>query len=255
MGKASRRKRERRETRSGIHEQQADIEILRAFAESKSPQRPTIAAVQSGVIYRFLDMPEYADLFVQGKIRISTFNLCRKCEDPQRGDKDEGSLTYHSGFISGDADDPAVRTVAARTGILLGPGVNITMSNNTTYIRIPDALVLCATERFSPEHMREGFGKHCVEIFDPQGLFQSLTNALRMRFSVAQAAFGRVAYIGRKLHGFDPMVAPVEFRKPVDGYAEQQEVRMVWHVDPRHFPLVAEFVDVPDAAKYCRRIA
>src|SRR4051812_31281980 len=88
-------------------------------------------------VYRFFQEEQHADALVDGLVWLSTLEECRRYEDPARGDRDEGTLTYNTGTITADGDDPTLQLVSQRCGIHIGPGcTNITISNNTSFRKI-----------------------------------------------------------------------------------------------------------------------
>src|SRR5262245_17869461 len=48
-----------------------------------------------GYVYRFLDKAEHAEKFIDGRIRITTLEHCRKTEDAMRQDSAEGTAQLH----------------------------------------------------------------------------------------------------------------------------------------------------------------
>ena len=164
-----------------------------------------------------------------GRIWISTLESCRKAEEPDRGDPGEGTLTYHSGVITGHGTDPRLQATAQRLRVSIGQEAeDITFEDCTSEISIPDAFVLCLTERFEPDAM-EGIGKFAVEITDPRTFFRRVTAELRQQRPIRNWSYRAVTYTSRTYRELEPAPrAGVSFIKPPDPYAKQQEVRGVW---------------------------
>lgn len=248
MGRASRKKRERQVPAVNTSAQSNSV-IINATREQD------LQSISVPVVYRFFSEPEHADALAAGHVWLSTLETCRAYEDPLQGDPHEATHEYNSGHVVGSSGDVAFEQIAARSGILIGPGCsNITISNNTLVKRLPDAFVLCTTEHFSPEKLSDTFGRYCVEISNPQALFHQLTNELSKRFRLREAAYGRVIYRHRKYVGHQEEPGPIGFVKPPDKYQDQREVRFLWTVD-NSLNLKPFLLEVPQAATLCRRIA
>lgn len=233
MGKASRRKRERRagQQRSALN----------------TPITPK-------KVYRFFDDPNHADALTEGKVWLSTLETCRAYEDPQQGDPDEATHVYNSGYAVGGSNDEAFKLIASRSGIMIGPGCsNITLNNNTYIEKLPDAYVLCTTEQFNPEKLSETFGKYCVEIEHPTEFFRIVTAALSKVLPIHQAACGPVAYRERKYTGLQNPPGTIGFVKPADKYQDQQEFRFLWLLNTVK-KLDPFLLEVTECARFCKRI-
>jgi hypothetical protein len=244
MGKASRRNKERR--LEGIPPSEKAAPQPRLFyLDSRIPS----------VLYRFFEEEKHANALVKGEVWISTLDVCRNYEQQGRGDSSEGELTYNSGYIRGDGDNPALRETARRSGIGLGEGVrNITISNNTHYQRLPDAWVLCATEDYQLEGIK-GIGRHCVRINNPVEFFRRLTAALHIACGIREAVLGRIRYSVRAYRSLEPEPGPIGFVKPPDTYAHQKEVRMFWTPRNHQERLEPTLLKAQAIAKLCTRIA
>lgn len=182
-------------------------------------------------IYRFFGNELHAAEFIEGRIRISTLEACRGYEDPRRGDKGEATWEYNSGDVRGSSQDPAVRYVAERSGILLGEGSakgEIFLSNNTTYTKIPDAFVLCFTMNNSANFAAGTFGEHGVLLKNPPALFEKITKQISKEIPLKRVAMGRVEYRERFQYSLQSDPRHIAFVKTPDQYADQVEYRMLW---------------------------
>jgi hypothetical protein len=249
MGRASRMKRERRLTTVGD---------LRAVPKLLTQHGPSRRPVQDSPhkVYRFFKEPTHADALTSGTVWLSTLEACRAYEDPYQGDPDEAVQRYKSGHaVGGSDDDAAFKLIAERSGIFIGPGCsNNTVSNCSAVQRLPDAFVLCTTEKFNPESLSDTFGRHCVEIERPQEFFQLLTANLSKLHDVSAAAFGRVIYRERSYTGLQNPPGPIGFVKPPDKYKSQREVRFLW-TSLTGTPLAPFALYAPECAALCKRIA
>lgn len=256
MGKASRRKKIRRIVNSSH-----DIKSPSLESSSTAPAVLTQAdakkvepVVLPDVVYRFID-PQYADDFIRGKIQVSTLERCRQYEDPKQGDRDEGQhVRYLESINIGDGSDLATQKLTKEMGLSIHPkSKNIRLLNMVRVSRLPDCFVLCTTLRYAPETFSENFGKACVEIRDPLTVFHLISKVLYNRHPLRRRSIGKVTYADRRFRaGESP--GSIGFVKPRDPYSDQEEFRMLW-IPETEYPIVPEILEVPEIAKYCRRIA
>lgn len=242
MGRKSRKKLERRELKKfGLSEKSSrNLILLDDYKQS---------------VYRFFQEECHADALAGGDIWLSTLETCRSYENPQQGDPEEAQETYNSGYAVGGSSDSAFVEVARRSGIRIGPGCsNITISNNTRRSAIPDAYVLCATTKYSPDKLGDTFGRHCVEITNPRLFFIAATEALEEFVQIREAAAGRVIYKDRYYTGLENPPGPIGFVKPPDVYAVQNEFRLLW-IPVEANSLNPWLLSCPKARHFCRRIA
>jgi hypothetical protein len=222
-------------------------------AARRSGRTPT-ALFDGGPVYRFFDAPEYADALAAGRVWISTLDTCRRYEDPRQGDSGEAHESYISGAITAHGDNPTLQLMAARSGIYIPPTAkHISLGGNARTSRIPDAYVLCLTEKYDPNEFTDTFGKHCVEVFDVRAFFQAVTEELVRNHRVFRGETGKVLYAERRYAGLQSPPGRIGFVKPADPYAAQREFRMLWHVED--WQTIKPFLlDVPAVTAYCRRI-
>jgi len=250
MGRASKRKQERRPSNLGPAKPLLHSSGLAGGITPRSMPHLNLA-----VVYRFFNDSSHADALADGKVWLSTLETCRRYEDPKQGDPEEGSVTNNSGYAVGDSGDNNFDAIAARSGIHIGPGCsNITLSNNIAIHRLPDAIVLCTTELFDPDGLSETFGRYCVAISDPARLFAQITEQLQEVHNVAQAVYGRVIYRDRYYTGLEKPPGPIGFVKPPDKYQDQHEVRFLWTLSGQE-DLQPFLLEVPEATTLCRRVA
>jgi hypothetical protein len=203
--------------------------------------------------FRFFKSAEHADDFVRGRLMISTLGACRGYEKAGQGDKDEGTIAYSHGPIA--HGDPNFETVARRMGMgRLGEGTVIAF--NALERRVPDAFVLCCTRRYAPEKLSDTFGHHCVRINYPLFVFDLITEAIRKQHEIGSFFSGKIMYDDRHYRDAEPPPADhAALVKPRDGYADQEEERMVWLPKNPNQQLAPFEIEVPGMSDYCERIA
>ena len=206
-------------------------------------------------MYRFFLQKNHAEDLVKGNVFISTLGECRKHEDPMRGDRHEGELTYHMpGRMTGGSDDKDFVTMAARGGVGIGPGCkNMTVGNLTRGYRLPDAFVLCTTNIYQPKSLGENFGGYCVEISKPTEFFHKVTSALRSKFPCESGSFGDVTYKDQVYFGLDDPPGLIGFVKRPDIYAYQKEFRFLW-VPVSKNKIEPFLLECPEIIGMCRLI-
>jgi hypothetical protein len=206
-------------------------------------------------VYRFCSEEAHADTLCRGGVWISTLEACRGYEDPQRGDKGEGTISYNTGFIRADGSSDVLRLIGARAGIDISPACkDVTLSNNTRRKKLPDAYVVCSTLTFAPERLSESFGRYCVRIRSPRDFFAAVTERLTWYCKLRSAHLGGVVYQDRHFRGLEAAPGPVGFVKPSDQYRDQQEFRFLW-VPAGNGPLCQFSLSVPGVADFCDRVA
>lgn len=233
MGKASRRKKEYRKP--------TQLEAL-----SRIPQK----------IYRFFKEAHHAEALVSGEVWLSTLEACRIYENPYQGDQEEAIHTYNSGHATGGSNDATFKLIAKRSSIHIGPNCsNITISNCTSIEKIPDAFILCTTEKFNPEALSETFGSFCVEINRPHEFFRLITMHLSKSYRLQKATCGLVTYQERGFSGLQNPPGHLGFVKPPDQYKNQCEFRGLWiPTSDMHTHLEPFLLEVPECAALCQRI-
>jgi hypothetical protein len=172
-----------------------------------------------------------------------------------RGDPEEGHSIYNTGTAVGDSEDRDFVKIAARAGIMIGPGCsNVQISNNTNRSVIEDAFVFCTAMHFDPTSMAEEFGKYCVRINKVRRFFERTTRALRADQEIQQAAFGPVIYQSREFFGLQSPPGPIGFVKPPDRYESQREFRLLWTVRGSR-QIKPRLLEVPEISSLCERVA
>lgn len=206
-------------------------------------------------VYRFFKEKCHAEALCKGDVWISTLKTCREYEDPLQGDPDEAKHIYRSGYMVGGSEDADLVKVAARSGIMLGPGSsNITLKDNVSIIMISDAFVLCTTKEFNPEALSDTFGMYCVEISNPSKFMELLSFRLNEMHPLKCSLMGDVAYEDREYTGLEDPPGVLGFVKPFDKYSSQKEFRFIWEAkDP--IAIKPLLVSCSMIAGLCRQVA
>ncbi len=206
-------------------------------------------------IYRVLDNPEYAENFVKGRFRISTLQACRGYEG-KAGDAQEGHLYRRIEKIILDKSNPQGIEAARQAGFtvrndIIGSSIqNLTIANTSR-----DAYVLCLTEFHRPKDLEATFGNNWIRINAPiLHFFTFLTQEMRSRGNIKHALLGRVQYKGRAVMNDELVTVDPSLLKPVDGYSEQKEIRMVWYMNELHVPMEPFNIECPILAACCERM-
>jgi hypothetical protein len=207
-------------------------------------------------LYRRFDNADIADAFAKGDMRISTLGRCKKYEDAERGDREEGVHRYESGDASSDDSHSEFAIVARRMGFDLDPDIaGLSIRNCEMEWTLVDAWVLCLSERDGDADALRA--PYCVEILRPRRLFAAITDRLFFAAPhgpVRQACMGKVIYRRRSYAGVEDDPGPIGFVKPAIPYAKQREVRMLW-IPRDSADLDYQQITCAVARRFCRRIS
>jgi hypothetical protein len=250
MGKASRSKR----SRSFGSELGGDLRVV-LLRPGKGQGRPIPTALSRRLdakshIYRFVDQPSYASDLLAGDLWITTLAACRSAEGSERRDEAEGELSHQVNYVS--SEQPGGKEAIEQSGIFnLAPGArNVVISGGGMLIGTMDAFVLCFTELYAPERMEGTFGGWCVQLDNPLETFKAITLELSRHYSVTRSLIGHTQYTGRVVSDYQRAQTHRALLKPPDGYVHQREIRMIWEVDPRHYPIKPFKLQVPEAVRH-----
>lgn len=203
------------------------------------------------MLYRFVKKRRYAKTFVRGSVRIGTLEAYRKCEQVGRGDKGEGIQIYNSGVIRGDGTEKDIQVIAQRSGIYIDPTCKGVYINNNTRVVSSDAYVLCLTTKYMPADFAEEFGRHCIQISNPLGMFVEISRTLSKQIGGCFCYAGQVVYDKREYCHLEQPPGPIGFVKPQDLFEYQAEFRMLWHPKRRDTKVETLEVSVPAIGKFC----
>jgi len=133
-------------------------------------------------LYRFFSNEQYANDFINGKIRLSTLKSCTEIEIHKGGDDLEGKMKIHIDNhvfqVSSDTDKKLLQnaTVVIRKSSPESK-MQIRMVNCTTNYKI-DANVLCFTKEPS-EYILKTFGQFGVQLNNPEIFLERVHKCLK----------------------------------------------------------------------------
>ncbi len=203
-------------------------------------------------LYRY-DSPEVCDRILNGSIRVSTLDYCRRAETPEARDEGEGFSTITSlpGQHSLNVADVA-RLLGVDASVLRieGPNAFVTVGENAV-VRTErvEAFVLCLSSLGNDEMMKRRFRGQCLRVTDPLRFFELVDAALRKKVSpdaLGECVVDAVEYGSRvRTYLADPFrdAAFLKPHGPPRHFEQEAEVRGVW----RYFGVKAQpcILDVP----------
>ena len=221
--------------------------------ESAVFEPPVNVTYNCPILYRFIE-EQYVDMFFKtGKLKLTTFENCKKLEDANRKDENEGRCDLYG--------------YDGQYTIKMDYGVG------------SDAIMLC-TSLCSDYTDDKGIAyKKYIEIFDVQGLLIAIAEQLKgIGCRVKNIMFGPCFYTKKELHGevhseafrekldkekkfdWDEMTKLANtiggnnmfFQKPIEKRSEN-EFRLLWIVDDIKKDQDI-FVTVPNPERYCKII-
>lgn len=202
-------------------------------------------------LYRFFEKEEYANEFINGRLRISTLETCRNHKNEAQGDRNEGYLRHHIKRI--DSSHPQFEKIAMRGGIYLENCTGVVIENNINITIIDDAYLLCTTTKYTPKDFNEDFGGFCVEITDPLKMVEMITHTLQINNNVTHCRYGKIFYSHRTFQQEEYPEVPIEFIKPdTDIYRSQNEYRFVWYTNK--LPITPINIECGSFSQICKRI-
>lgn len=222
---------------------------LKTPAKSKFVRHERIVLPHSP-IYRIFSERKYLELFVAGKVRVSSIGLWRRTEDVVRADAGEATLKlkvddFHTDYVT---REQSIALHAIGFGAPEGMrGLHIEKSES--FMSVPDAPGLSFTDAAS-EFLQEKFGRHVARVHRPAALLERMTQALGDRYDIVAASAGRVIYGERDLQSPRGHIPPPYLVKPFR-YANEREIRFVWLIE-RFAPCdETSDIDVGDISDLC----
>jgi hypothetical protein len=189
--------------------------------------RPERIVLPHAPIYRLFSERKYLDLFIAGKVRVSSIGLWRRTEDVSRADTGEATLklkvdNFHTEYVT---REQSLALHAIGFGAAEGMrGLHIERSESS--MSVPDAPGLSFTDAAS-EFLQKKFGRHVVQVRRPAALLERMTQALGDRYNILAASAGRVIYGERELQSPRGHIPPPYLVKPFT-HANEREIRFVW---------------------------
>lgn len=210
----------------------------------------------SNSVYRYLREEDFADQLANGDIYLSTLSECRKFENSQRGDKEEGFEHYFSnGCQQGSGKDSELVERASRLSIDISEdSEDILILGNRRVTIVQDAYVLCTTLGFSDQNLNDDFGRFCVEITNVWKFSELVSAKLNDHVHWTQFGMGPIKYADRYYEDLEQSPGPIGFVKPKDLYADQKEFRFLWYVSGVQ-ELSPIKLHCPEAVQFMKRIA
>lgn len=197
-------------------------------------------------LYRFLPKAEYAKDFCEGRLWLSTLEICRKTEDTVRGDSGEGTrLMTIKAAGGGQLNSEELRFARS-----MGGDSSAFIFNSGLGTVLQDHHLLSLTMDGNLDAMRE-FGEHCIEITKPKAFMNALTNYLNAKHGLVEGVMAKVAYKERAHDSKEPRPGPIGFVKP-ESFSKEKEVRMLWADPKRRTALDRVVVDCPALSAHCR---
>ena len=216
---------------------------------------PTNVVYNIPILYRFLDIKgEYVDIFFEkGLLKLTTFDNCKKLEDENRKDTNEGQSDLYG--YDGDIK------------MQIGFGVG------------SDAIMLCTSLCSEYKDDKGAIYTKFIEIFDVQGLLLAIAEQLTKNgYIIKSIMFGPCFYTKKEFHNtvrseafrekldkeqvfdWDEMTKiansisgnNIFFQKPIEKRLEN-EFRLLWFVDNiKKYQDI--FVTIPHPEAFCRLI-
>lgn len=208
-------------------------------------------------LYRFFNTEEKAEALLNGKVWLSTLQKCREYDDPQQGDKHEGTAIYKTSIKTGDREvnkEEQQRALYAGVGIADGLK-DITLRSIECDFVIPNGYILCTTNdpksliKQSPEWR---FG---VQINLNQSQFFILITRALMRRGI------RLKVISHGWADYDTQRIFYDYKKPPQNLAfikpnlhkHQSEYRFFWEADEEHNYKEGILIDCPEIKPFLEK--
>ena len=201
-------------------------------------------------VYRYMNNEEYLEMFLKGKIRISTLKACRLYENQEMGDKDEAKEVYKVSYMNDK--DPNFHKKANKLNMSIVNSYNITVQNCSREQWLPNGFVLCTTDRRDDEKFSKDFGKFCLRINDSERFFQIISKAIHEKYSLHGGLHEKIIYKPQHYLDDDPPPGKIGFVKRLR-YSWQEEYRFLWL--PKDWEIPDHlFIDIPEIKYLCERI-
>lgn len=179
-----------------------------------------------------------------------TKTLQHEIDDWQFGNEIPGAPSYHArtAELMGLIQDPPNRKGQIIDGSIQGISILLPVDD-------PNCFIHCTSYRLRKDVMSQFEGADsCVEIYNIQGFYECLTNAINKHVPVRWGGLQDVHYASRWeiCNGQNLGISPTWLKG--DDFSPQYEARAVWHpVDPgKSIDWFA--IEIPELSKFCRKI-
>lgn len=212
-------------------------------------------------LYRYSSSKHNEALLSRGSVRVGTLFDFRKLEhkegisDPQEGFK---KVSHHvslaTGEVAGSVDRQALKAYKAVEFSSDAKGAMVKNCLLVREIAEQDYYIHCTSDSLSKETMASFEGADsCVEIFDPVGFYQRLTNVLMALGHVTEAKFFDVTYKPREeaWNKIDWGMSPALIKEEI--YSVQSEFRTIWYPGSTS-PLEPIILEDFELTKFCREV-
>ena len=195
-----------------------------------------------------------------GCLRVGTLHDFRRQEhrdgisDPQEGKKTVAWPIEK--VLATGINDPNSHKLS-QFGIMTGPTEvqfeNITIARSFDF---PDCFLYCMSHECSRVVMRQFAGADsCVEIINPNGFFQALTEVLNEHIPVTFQGIHECQYQERteEWNHFDWGTHPAIIKEPIPRFIAQKEIRALWF--PRYIQNIEPMnIGFYQLARFCNHV-
>jgi hypothetical protein len=206
-------------------------------------------------IYKFVKDEHMEQLFETGVIRLGTLHQFRKTEElgENQGDAAEGinAVVQKTGRLS--SVEPG--SFASKFLSLSGGTVDDCMLIEQRHSE--NGYIFCGSHTFTEHSLHEWAEKEgltsCYEIFDPLGFQQAISRAIFDKGVFVKDA--KIIYVDGDIDSESALrhVAPTFIKQR--RYEWQTEYRWAWELRKGNTDPTPEFISIPNAHRYCRRLA
>lgn len=209
-------------------------------------------------LYRFFKTRERAEALLNGEVWVSTLQKCREYDDPQQGDKYEGSANYLTSINTGDRPvSKEEQERALHGGVGIADGVsNITIGSINTEFIIPNGFLLCTTnDPISIKQQSDEWAFGVQINLSQRDIFDLLSEALlRKGVPLTNGSFGWADYDTQRIY-YDHTTPPknLAFIKP-KVHKAQSEYRFFWEAQEGYKYGDGILLNCPEIKPYLKAI-
>lgn len=213
---------------------------------------------------RFFKNKEQALAFLDGDVWISTLQKCREFEDPQQGDIDEGSSTFHQEFLTIKnriitEEDIAIANLVGVRLPAAGSFYDgeIVLENNLGKTLIKNGFLLCTTNDPVSLQAQSPEWEYGIEInMNPDDFFRYLTMSLLIKkIPISKGRHDWADYDTARIYrDYTQKLENLAFLKP-NIHKKQSEYRFFWETR-NHFeyPPNGILIKCPQVKPFLRKL-